>query len=101
MLEERRIGLVAIEVASELVLHPRNPRRIAIEKLHGRRMLRTRPCRNLRLLAVLEPSISIRQRHAVDDIDDGPCRRLWWKERRRPVCLSRSEQHNDHEMRKE
>ena len=81
VLEQRRIGLVAIEIARELVLHARHRRRVGVEELHGRRMLRARPGRRLGILAVLEPAVAIGQRRAVQHVDHRSRGRIGREER--------------------
>ena len=53
MLEKRRIGLVAIEIACQLILEARNRRRGPVEIRDRRRVLRARPRLDRRILAVL------------------------------------------------
>src|SRR6476620_9134985 len=98
ILEQRRIRLVAIEVARQLVLHPRHRRRVAIEELDRCRVLRARPGGDLRILAVLEPPVTVRQRRAMNDVDDGTLRRFRRKERRCTDRLDRGQQSGGHEV---
>ena len=98
ILEQRRIRLVAIEVARQLVLHPRHRRRVAIEELDRCRVLRARPGGDLGILAVLEPPVTVRQRRAMNDVDDGSRRRFRRKERRCTDRLDRGQQCRGHEV---
>ena len=70
MLEKRRIGLVAIEIARELILKSGDRRRRAVEIRDCRRVLRARPRLDRWILAVLEPAVPIGQRNAEEPIDD-------------------------------
>src|SRR5439155_13711088 len=83
VLEKRCVGLVAIEVARELVLETDDRRRRAVEIGERGRVLRTRPSLNRRVLADFEPAIAIGQRDAELRVDDRPRRCLRREERKR------------------
>jgi hypothetical protein len=93
VLEERRLGPIAVEIAPEFLLHTGNRRRMGIEEAQRRRVLVARPRRDRRILAVLEPPIPVGQRGAVQDIDDGAHRRFRRKERR--IVGVHGERHRD------
>jgi hypothetical protein len=99
VLEQRRVGAVAVEIAGELLLHAGNGLRVAVEKAHGLGVLRPCPGLDLRVLAVLEPAIAIRQRRAVQHVDDR-ARRCLGREKWRRCGRFGNDRHDDRENQK-
>ena len=100
VLEERRIGAVAVVVARDLVAHPGERRRVAVEVGERRRVLRATPRFDGGVPAVLEPAVAVGQRDPVQGLDDGSRGRGRRKERAvRAVRAANAQAHERREKR--